>query len=201
MLQVKQLKKRTWKKKIRIAFNSHDIATMHGCLKQVSKLNDPILKLRVIAYLEDKNKELPHEVVDQIYEELDKNDELSSNVNAIRLFTNAMPVFSDEQLTYFMHMLLVRAKNVENKSEKYDERIAITCNNYLYSCWQRKMNPSTVEETYSFMMELTEPHLLIYKLLGKMGKNLIEGNKERAIVIKDELLELGYAEMVKNWNL
>jgi hypothetical protein len=50
-------------------------------------------------------------------------------------------------------------------------------------------------------MELTEPHLLIYKLLGKMGKNLIEGNKERAIVIKDELLELGYAEMVKNWNL
>lgn len=63
------------------------------------------------------------------------------------------------------------------------------------------MNPSTVEETYSFMMELTEPHLLIYKLLGKMGKNLIEGNKERAIAIKDELLELGYAEMVKNWNL
>lgn len=81
--------------------------------------------------------------MDQIYEELDKNDELSSNVNAIRLFTNAMPVFSDEQLTYFMHMLLARAKNVENKSEKYDERIAI----------------------------------------------------------KDELLELGYAEMVKNWNL
>ena len=197
-------KKAYLEEKIRTAFNSHDIATMRGCLKQVSKLNDPILKLRVIvgiAYLEDKIKELPHEVVDQIYEELDKNDELSSNVNAIRLFTNAMPVFSDEQLTYFMHMLLVRAKNVENKSEKYDERIAITCNNYLYSCWQRKMNPSTVEETYSFMMELTEPHLLIYKLLGKMGKNLIEGNKERAIAIKDELLELGYAEMVKNWNL
>ena len=63
------------------------------------------------------------------------------------------------------------------------------------------MNPSTVEEAYSFMMGLTEPHLLIYKLLGKMGKNLIEGNKEQAIAIKDELLELGYAEMVKNWNL
>jgi transcriptional regulator with XRE-family HTH domain len=139
-------KKAYLEEKIRIAFNSHDIVTMHGCLKQVSKLNDPILKLRVIvgiAYLEDKIKKLPHEVVDQIYDELDKNDEFSSNVNAIRLFTNAMPVFSYEQLTYFMHMLLARAKNVENKSEKYDERIAI----------------------------------------------------------KDELLELGYAEMVKNWNL
>lgn len=169
--------------KIRVAFNSHDIATMKEYLKQVSEFDDSILKLRVIvgiAYLEDKIKELSQETVDQIYEELDKNDELSSNINAIRLFTNAMPVFSDEQLTYFMHMLLVRAKNVENKSEKYDERVrvAITCNNYLYSCWQRKMNPPTVEEAYSFMMELKEPHLLIYKLLGKMGKNLIDGNKK-----------------------
>lgn len=166
--------------KIRIAFNSHDITAMRDYLKDVSKLNDPILRPRVIvgiAYLEDKIKELPHEVVDQIYAELDKNDELSSNVNAIRLFTNAMPIFSDEQLTYFMHMLLTRVKEVENKSEKYDERIAITCNNYLYSCWQTKINPSTVEEAYSFMMGLTEPHLLIYKLLGKIGKNLIDGNR------------------------
>ena len=193
-------KKAYLEEKIRIAFNSHDITAMRDYLKDVSKLNDPILRPRVIvgiAYLEDKIKELPHEVVDQIYAELDKNDELSSNVNAIRLFTNAMPIFSDEQLTYFMHMLLTRVKEVENKSEKYDERIAITCNNYLYSCWQRKINPSTVEEAYSFMMGLTEPHLLIYKLLGKMGKNLIDGNSEQAIAIKNELLELGYAEMIK----
>lgn len=197
-------KKAYLEEKIRIAFNSHDITAMRDYLKDVSKLNDPILRLRVIAgiaYLEEKIKELPHEVVDQIYVELDKNDELSSNLNAIRLFTNAMPVFSDEQLTYFMHMLLARAKEVENESEKYDERIAITCNNYLYSCWQRKINPSTVEKAYSFMMGLTEPHLLIYKLLGKMGKNLIDGNSEQAIAIKNELLELGYAEMIKNWNL
>ena len=32
-------KKAYLEEKIRIAFNSHDIATMHGCLKQVSKLN------------------------------------------------------------------------------------------------------------------------------------------------------------------
>ena len=51
------------------------------------------------------------------------------------------------------------------------------------------------------MMGLTEPHLLIYKLLGKMGKNLIDGNSEQTIAIKNELLELGYAEMIKNWNL
>lgn len=190
--------------KIRIAFNNHDIATMQACLKQVSKLNDPILRLRVIvgiAYLEDKVKELPHEVVDQIYAELDKNDELSSNINAIRLFTNAMPVFSDEQLTYFMHMLLARVKNAERKTEKYDERIAITCNNYLYSCWQRKINPSTVEEAYSFMMGLTEPHLLVYKLLGNMGKSLIEGNKKQAGVIKQEIIIYGYEVMVKNWKI
>lgn len=200
----KATKKAYLEEKIRIAFNNHDIATMQNCLKQVSKLDDPILKLRVIvgiAYLEDKIRELSHEVVDQIYEELDKNDELSSNVNAIRLFTNAMPVFSDEQLTYFMRMLLARVKNVKNRTEKYNERIAITCNNYLYSCWQRKINPSTVAEAYSFMMNLTEPHLLIYKLLGKMAKNLINGNQKQAIVIKNELLDFGYAKMVKNWNL
>ena len=42
---------------------------MRDCLKQVSKLDDPILKLRVIvgiAYLEDKIEELPHEIVDKI---------------------------------------------------------------------------------------------------------------------------------------
>lgn len=197
-------KKAYLEEKIRIAFNNHDIATMQACLKQVSKLNDPILRLRVIvgiAYLEDKVKELPHEVVDQIYAELDKNDELSSNINAIRLFTNAMPVFSDEQLTYFMHMLLARVKNAERKTEKYDERIAITCNNYLYSCWQRKINPSTVEEAYSFMMGLTEPHLLVYKLLGNMGKSLIEGNKKQAGVIKQEIIIYGYEVMVKNWKI
>lgn len=197
-------KKAYLEEKIRVAFNSHDIATMKEYLKQVSEFDDSILKLRVIvgiAYLEDKIKELSQETVDQIYEELDKNDELSSNINAIRLFTNAMPVFSDEQLTYFMHMLLDRVKKAKNRTEKYDERIAITCNNYLHSCWQRKINPSIVEEAYSFMMELKEPHLLIYKLLGNMGKNLIEGNREQAIVIKDELIDLGYTEMVKNWNL
>ena len=197
-------KKAYLEEEIRIAFNNHDIATMRDCLKQVSKLDDPILKLRVIvgiAYLEDKIEELPHEIVDKIYDELDKNDELSSNVNAIRLFTNAMPVFSDEQLTYFMHMLLVRAKNVENKSEKYDERVAITCNNYLYSCLQRKMNSPTVEEAYSFMMGLKEPHLLIYKLLGKMGKNLIDGNKKQAKVMKQEIITYGYEVMIKKWGV
>lgn len=202
--QSEVIKKTYLEEKVRLAFNNHDIAIMRECLEQVSELDDPILKLRVIvgiAYLEDKVKELPHEVVDQIYEELDKNDGLSSNINAIRLFTNAMPVFSDEQLTYFMHMLLARAKSIENRTEKYDERVAITCNNYLYSCWQRKINPSTVDEAYSFMMRLTEPHLLIYKLLGKMGKNLIEGNNKRAVAIRNEIVAYGYDGMIKNWGV
>lgn len=50
-------------------------------------------------------------------------------------------------------------------------------------------------------MNLKEPHLLIYKLLGSLGKNLIEGNKEQAIEIKQELIDLNFANIVKNWNL
>ena len=60
-------KKAYLEEKIRIAFNSHGITAMRDYLKDVSKLNEPILRLRVIvgiAYLEDKIKELPHEVVD-----------------------------------------------------------------------------------------------------------------------------------------
>lgn len=50
-------------------------------------------------------------------------------------------------------------------------------------------------------MGLTEPHLLIYKLLGKIGKNLIDGNKEQAIAIKQEIITYGYGEMIKNWGV
>ena len=51
------------------------------------------------------------------------------------------------------------------------------------------------------MMGLTEPHLLVYKLLGNMGKSLIEGNKKQAGVIKQEIIIYGYEVMVKNWKI
>ena len=89
----------------------------------------------------------------------------------------------------------------KNENWRSIKRIAITCNNYLYNCWQRKMNQSTVEEAYSFMMGLKEPHLLIYKLLGKMGKNLIDGNKKQAKVMKQEIITYGYEVMIKKWGV
>lgn len=187
-----------------LAFNNHDVVKMRQYMQAVNQLDDEVLKLRVIvgiAYLENKIEHLSPEIVNRIYSKLDENDELSRNINAIRLFTNVMPVLSDEQLNYLMNMLLTGASRIKDKTEKYDERIAITCNNYLYSCWQRKIESPVIDKAYLFMMNLKEPHLLIYKLLGSLGKNLIEGNKEQVVFIKQEIDAYGYEKFIRNWKV
>ena len=93
-------------KNMRIAFNNRDLAEMQAIHQKIMNLKgEEILKLRsivAIAYLTNNVNNLDNQIKERIFKQLDKNDNLSNNIEAIRLFANAMPIFTDDQLNYLM---------------------------------------------------------------------------------------------------
>lgn len=183
------------------AFNSHDLDSFSIYKDKVLKMDgEEILKLRVTVadtYLQGEKKVDPS-VVAKIYKELDKIENLSKSVEAIRLFANTMPIFTDEQLNYLMQQVLKKVAR-QKLDSKMQERIAILCSNYLHSCYERKINVGTVDTAYKYLMNLRDIHLIVYKLAGKYDKYLIEGNIIEAKKVKHNLVELGYKDIVEKW--
>lgn len=183
------------------AFNSHDLDLFSIYKDKVLEMDgEEILKLRAIVadtYLQGEKKVDPS-IVAKIYKELDKIENLSKSVEAIRLFANTMPIFTDEQLNYLMQQVLKKVAR-QKLDSKMQERIAILCSNYLHSCYERKIDNEIVVNAYKYLMSLKDIHLIMYKLAGKYDKNLISGEIVEAQKFKENLIELGYKSIVEKW--
>lgn len=190
-------------KNMRIAFNNRDLAEMQAIHQKIMNLKgEEILKLRsivAIAYLTNNVNNLDNQIKERIFKQLDKNDNLSNNIEAIRLFANAMPIFTDDQLNYLMQSYVSKIIKKENISELDNKRFAVASVNYLRACYERKFSLNeTMLQIQDYILNINDRSLLEYKGLVKLSLAAIMGKIDRAKEIKRELINIGY-EQVKEW--
>ena len=190
-------------KNMRIAFNNRDLAEMQAIHQKIMNLKgEEILKLRsivAIAYLTNNVNNLDNQIKERIFKQLDKNDNLSNNIEAIRLFANAMPIFTDDQLNYLMQSYVSKIIKKENISELDNKRFAVASVNYLRACYERKFSLNeTMLQIQDYILNINDTSLLEYKGLVKLSLAAIMGKIDRAKEIKRELINIGY-EQVKEW--
>ncbi|MPW14144.1 hypothetical protein [Lactobacillus helveticus] len=156
--------------------------------------DEKILKLRAIVatyYLEDKLDYLKDSIKKEIVSEIYNSKNITKNTPIIQLFSNVMPILSNDQLNILILEFLRRYENSNKKTEMDRKRIAVLLNNYLVTCYEKGIDGDVVDKTISCLMNMQDVHLLIYKEVGKFYFELIKGNKTNALKIKQEL---------KNWN-
>lgn len=190
-------------KNMRIAFNNRDLAQMQAIHQKIMNLKgEEILKLRsivAIAYLTNNVNNLDNQIKERIFKQLDKNDNLSNNIEAIRLFANAMPIFTDDQLNYLMQSYVSKIIKKENISELDNKRFAVASVNYLRACYERKFSLNeTMLQIQDYILNINDTSLLEYRGLVKLSLAAIMGKIDRAKEIKRELINIGY-EQVKEW--
>lgn len=159
------------------------------------------LRLQVlISYLEGKIDKIDPDILTIINYELDKHENLSSDVEAIRLFSNAMVVMDINNVDYLMGNLLNRIQNMSmNILEK--ERIARLCDNYLHMCYENDFNSNNVEKAMRYLTNMKDIHFMIYKIIGKIDYEMINENIKAANNLKELLEKLGYVDLIKNSRL
>ena len=170
-------------KNMRIAFNNRDLAEMQAIHQKImNNVNN-----------------LDNQIKERIFKQLDKNDNLSNNIEAIRLFANAMPIFTDDQLNYLMQSYISKIIKKENISELDNKRFAVASVNYLRACYERKFSLNeTMLQIQDYILNINDTSLLEYKGLVKLSLAAIMGKIDRAKEIKRELINIGYVQ-VKEW--
>lgn len=191
-------------KKIKIAFDNHQIEDVKKCEEQILKLNGyETLKLRAIiavGYLTDKINNISDVIQVKLFDELDKRENWFEDIETLRLLTNAMPLLSNDQLNYFMHTILEKYSTKDNLSEREQERLAIFCDNFILSCYKRKIYTKNTKKAIKYLLNLNKtPHLLIYRISGMYDRALLANNGEEKEKIRDFMKYCGYGQMIKNW--
>lgn len=188
-------------KKIDQAVKHNDLETIKECSDRILKMEGKsVLWLRskvIIAHIEGNIDKLPEEIINSIYSELDKHENISTDFEAIRLFSNAMLAMDIERVNYFIKIILEKVKKQKLTSLE-EERIARLCNNFINLCKENNFKASNVEMCLDYLNKLEDIHFLIYKMVGKFDYEILNGHVKAAIVIKKELLEFGYADISQN---
>lgn len=183
------------------AVKKHDILTIEECANEIYKSEGKSitwLRLKVlIAYLKGELDKIDSEIMKSIDYELDKHENLSSDVEAIRLFSNAMVTMDINRVDYFMGTILnkIEKNSIDSLQE---ERMARLCDNYLHMCYEENFNSSNVKRAMNYLINMQDIHLMIYKIIGQMDYELINQNKDAADKLKEVLNNLGYAGLIKN---
>ncbi|WP_288646375.1 helix-turn-helix transcriptional regulator [uncultured Lactobacillus sp.] len=192
--------------RIMVAFNNSDKNEIEKCLQEVLKLpGNKILKYRIVvavAAFRDQLDELSIDIKENIVDEFTKHDTWLDSIDALRLFANCMPVFSEEQLNNCIQQVLKRY-STNNTSEPMTERIAIICNNYLYYCYYyTHINNKNVENCLYYLKKLdNRSHFMFYRIAGLFFKYMFEGNKKKAKQIRAQLVNWGYGSRVSSWKI
>lgn len=196
------VKKEDLEQEMRQAFNCKDTAKSGKIRDRILQLQgDNILKLRAIvacAYLEGRIKTLDSKIKDQIFEELDKHENLSGDISAIRLFSNVMPVLTKEQLNILMRCFLRKVTLKEKMTDLEKKRVAIVINNYLCDCYERQNKSDLVDESEEVLINLNDLDILIYKQVGTFYFELIKENTREAKAIATFLEKMGYINVAQN---
>lgn len=189
-------------KRMREAFNKRDLKECQKICQRILKLKDEkVLKLRAIVatyYLEDKLHCLTSSFREEIVGEIYRSKNITQNTSIIQLFSNVMPILSEEQLNILILDFLRKFEKLDEKTEIDKKRIAVLLNNYLVTCYEKGMKSTVVDKSMDYLMKMQDVHLLIYKEVGKFYFELIKGNKDQARKIKEELITWNYKKLAEN---
>lgn len=190
--------------KIKIAFDNHQIEDVKKCEIEILKLNGyEILKLRAmiaVGYLTNNINVISKTIQAKLFKELDKRENWFEDVEAIRLLTNAMPMLNNDQLNYFMYTILEKYSTEDNLSEIEQERLAILCDNFVLSCYERNIYTETTKAALKYLLDLDRtPHLLIYRISGMYDSALLKDDKKKKEKIRNFMQYFGYEKIIKNW--
>lgn len=184
------------------AYYAHD-------LKKVEKLDEVIeknnfsteLKLRsflvkhlLIGDLKQVNAATKHKYGKELFE----TNDWTQDRYKLRLFSNSMLMFENEDLIYYISKFL-KDKNFIINSDIYFQSIAGSiCINYLMNCYDRHIKDK-VTDIMLLIEELPAvPELFIYKCLGNYFKAIFSGNNDKAENIKNFLEQNGLREFSKS---
>ncbi|MDN6968356.1 helix-turn-helix domain-containing protein [Oenococcus sp. UCMA 17063] len=190
-------------RKIMQAFYNHDIEAAKVYRDQILKLkNVNVLRFRAIvaaAVLENNLDAIDQDTKAEIIHEFNKNENWTQSRDSIRLFANTMPIFSSEQLNYFVGALLNKYQKTRNMSDIAQERIAISCINYLHICCTKNLKNKNISQSLMLLRELPQlPHMLMYKVIGRYYQAIFSHHLDKASEIKEDLKSSGYSDFTKN---
>lgn len=194
------------KEKMMMAFNNSDNENAKEYLNKILALKGhKIFKYRsiiAVATFEEKLDELSDEFKSKIINEFTKRDTWMESVDSLRLLANCMHIFTIEQLDYCLCQLLNHYSKNNGYSEKMIERIAIICNNYLYSCYFLDLNGTNVNSCINFLNSLdNRSHFMFYRITCVFYQHLFKGENFEAKKVKDALISWRYGSRVASWKI
>lgn len=181
--------------------NEMKVAVLHKDLQKIQDISDRYFSiapnsidyLRSRVFLTYLRHDTPESgLIDQIQRILDRHEDLSQDVQAIRLFSNSLPILPIKQVNYFMKIILNRFAKQDILTIDQQRRIAQLCNNYFQTCLERKINSVNIEAVDQLFNKITNPEMLIYKLLEKRDYFLLKDKENEADKLTEVLKELGY---------
>ena len=121
------------------AFSTKDIDSLIlNCKKIMNVPGDRIIKLRTlvaIAYFRNELNEIDNGIKKKIKIEFNEGQKWTKRPESLRLFANTMPLWSQDELIFFIGRLLATVKN-ENITELMLERYLRIFENYLATCYE-----------------------------------------------------------------
>lgn len=190
------------------AFSTKDIDSLiQNCKKIMNVPGDRIIKLRTlvaIAYFRNELNEIDNGIKKKIKIEFNEGQKWTKRPESLRLFANTMPLWSQDELNFFIGRLLATVKN-ENITELMLERYLRIFENYLATCYERKIpmrkNSNHIEEIIDYITNATSSnvHLMIYRINAIYMKSLFKNDKEKVTKIKADMNDYGYGKLTINW--
>lgn len=190
------------------AFSTKDIDSLIlNCKKIMNVPGDRIIKLRTlvaIAYFRNELNEIDNGIKKKIKIEFNERQKWTKRPESLRLFANTMPLWSQDELNFFIGRLLATVKN-ENITELMLERYLRIFENYLATCYERKIpmrkNSNHIEEIIDYITNATSSnvHLMIYRINAIYMKSLFKNDKEKVTKIKADMNDYGYGKLTISW--
>lgn len=178
------------------AIKTKNISNLYKCADRIYELEGETpywLRIQVfIFYLEKKQKKPSKTLLLKIKNELGKHDNIIDNGEAIKLFSNSLPILPFDQVDYYIKIIINKLKKKKLSSFK-QERFAQVFSNYLRTCVERKINSDNIEFAFNYLNSITDKHLLIYRLYGLYDYNLLTKNFKKSEKIRKILDECGYS--------
>ena len=158
-----------------------------------------------VSYLKNELSLIDPKVKQKLFIEFSKEQNWMANSSSLRLFTNTMPIWSQENLSFFVERLLNRIEKSKKITELNQERYLRILENYLTICYQRRAQngistAKNIQRTFNCILKLSSPvHFALYKIAALYLKYLFLDRKAEAQKVKDDMKEYGYQNLVKNW--
>lgn len=190
------------------AVNAHNMKKLERyCEEIMAKSHNEILRLRAIvtvAYFKGELDKLSINVKKKLKEEFDEGKHWTKRPELLRLFANTMPVWSQDELDFFIGRLLVAA-NDKDISELMLERYLRLFANYLTTCYDRKViqkesRTNHIKEVVDYMISHTSSfHLMIYRITVIYLDLLLKGKKKEAKKVEEDMKKYGYENYIASW--